>query len=133
MNESDVKEFIAHYGTKGMKWGVRKPRRVSSDYKQTSNLRGRNPSELTNKQLKSVNERVQLEVNYRRLHPHTINRGNVKAKEILAVLGTAAAFYTMSQSPAGKALAASGKNFAQKLAVEQLPKVARRVIRPTIG
>lgn len=124
MTDPKVEEFIAHYGVKGMRWGVRKQRTTSSDYKKTAHLRNRRPSELTNKQLKSVNERVNLEANYRRLHPHTVDRGEKRAKELLKVLGTAAAFYTMAQSPAGKALTARGK--------QAISKVGEAVMKRTI-
>ena len=111
----DVEDFIAHYGKKGMRWGVRKqPVKTSSDYKKTAPYRNRNPKELTNRQLQDVNNRVNLETNYKRLHPSALNRGHNEAKIILGMLGTAAAFYKLSQSEFGQAAINSGKIFLKR-------------------
>lgn len=109
--EETLDAILAHYGTKGMKWGVRKskvPKQgPSQDAKSahrklvTATVSG--PQALTNKQLKEVNERLNLEQQYAKLsyNPST-------AKKILdAVFKTgkqvneAVAF---ANSPAGKAV-----------------------------
>lgn len=93
-NEEDAKAFIEHFGVRGMKWGVRKRSTItpSSDYKKTAHLRNRHPAELSNKQIQKINERINLEQNYRRLNPTRVKRGQDKAKLLLesAMLATTA-------------------------------------------
>jgi uncharacterized membrane protein len=107
-----VEEFIEHHGVRGMRWGVRKARggtKPSSDYKKTAPLRKKKPHELTNKQLKSVNERANLEKNFRQLNPKTnkaaitAKKGKIVAAELLAAAGMATAAYNFYHSKAGQA------------------------------
>ena len=115
LTHSNVIEFIEHYGTKGMRWGVRTggkgkaPKKETSDYKKSVPLRSRKPSELTNKQLKAVNERINLEQNYSRLNPTKVQKGKAVALGIMATATTAATAYNLYNSPAGKAAIAAGR------------------------
>lgn len=96
---------LMHYGVLGMKWGVRKDRRSSSskrkkktvktsdDYKEYSNLRKRDVRTLSNNELRKVNDRMNLEQNYRRLNPSTISKGLKIATATAAALGTMATLY----------------------------------------
>lgn len=110
----NFEEVLAHYGTKGMKWGVRKrnvPKQgPSNDAKDAHRglvkAKVSGPQALTNKELKAVNERLNLEQNFQRL-----SYNPSKAKQILDVVfksgkqvNDAIAF---ANSPAGKALQAS--------------------------
>lgn len=69
MNEHD----ILHYGIKGMQWGVRRKRssktgRVdSSDHTKAQGLKKRKLSEMSNEELRALNERLNLERNYKNL------------------------------------------------------------------
>jgi len=95
-----------------MKWGVRKKRapiKTSSDYKKTAPLRKRKTPELTNKQLKAVNERINLEQNYNRMNPSTVKRGTVAAASILDTAQIGVTAYNMLNSPAAKAAKANAK------------------------
>ena len=69
MNEND----LVHYGVKGMKWGKRKDTSSrapsSDDHTEVAALRRQETRTLSNKDLKKVNERLQLEANYARLDP----------------------------------------------------------------
>lgn len=118
LKQSNIEVFIEHHGIKGMKWGVRNPRnRVkvsSSDFKKTAHLRGKKTHQLTNKQLKAVNERINLEQNYRRLNPSKAQVGKAAAASIIATAGTAATAYNLLHSPAGKAAIAAGKRVLKK-------------------
>lgn len=68
---------LAHYGVKGMKWGVRKaedsgpstPRRApaSDDHKEVEKLKSVSTRSLSNADLKALNNRMQLEQTYRQL------------------------------------------------------------------
>ena len=115
---STVEDFIEHYGMRGMRWGVRKPpkpdRRPSSDYKKSAPLRGQPVSTLTNKHLKSLNERMNMEQNYQRMNPSNVKKGASAIKGIIGALGTAASLYALTQSPAGKAAIDAGKKFINK-------------------
>ncbi len=129
--EETLDAILAHYGTKGMKWGVRKskiPKQgpsgdAKSAHRHLVKATVSGPQALTNKQLKEVNERLNLEQNYQRL-----SYNPSAAKKILdAVFKTgktvndAVAF---ANSPAGQALQASvkappgGKSSAAKAALK---------------
>lgn len=115
IEQSDMQEFIEHYGKKGMKWGVRKARsQSSSDFKKTRPHRGKKPSQLTDKQLKAVNARMNLEQNYRRLNPSKIKSGLVIAGAILAVGKLGQETYNLVNSPLGKATTTLGKTVLSK-------------------
>lgn len=106
--------YLAHYGIKGMKWGVRryqnkdgsytaagKRRRYnnSSDYEETRSLRKKNYRELSNEELKKLNKRMNLEAEYQRLNPQGIFRGQKAAKTIIGLAGTVGGLYAISRSP----------------------------------
>jgi hypothetical protein len=87
--------ILAHYGVKGMRWGVRNPigagglitrkpkPKQSTDYKTTVPLRNRPPQSLTNMQLKKVNERMQLERKFSQMNPTRIDRGKDAVDTVL--------------------------------------------------
>lgn len=106
MNEA----YLMHYGVKGMKWGVRK-KNYSDDYNSTKELRKKSYKELSNKELRELNERMNLESNYKRLNPQGVRKGEEYAKKVLAVGGTIGGLYAMSQSPWFKAGIAFVKQF----------------------
>jgi len=116
---------LRHYGVPGMKWGQRKARgssvRTSTDRKTVDALRKKPVPSLTNKQLKTANNRLQLEKTYSDLTKQQnaidkINKGNAAAKSILALGGTGIAAYTMAQSPAAKAAVRVGVKFIKAAA-----------------
>lgn len=114
---------LEHSGVKGMKWGVRKPRdekarakqfgpkskkevKKSTDFKATEKYRGQDPRSLTNKQLKALNERMNLEKNYAqnysKISPSKAKRGEERVKATLATLGLAVSMYNLVRSPFGQ-------------------------------
>lgn len=119
MNQAEIdigKTFLEHYGVKGMKWGERRSRRQlerarkqTEEHRVASELRKKKSSQLTNRELQVVNERLNLEQNYRRLNPTTVQRGHNSVKAILAVGGTGVAAYKMVNSAAGQAAIASAR------------------------
>jgi hypothetical protein len=114
MDQAATLEFLEHYGVRGMHWGIRndKPaRKVSSDYKKTAAYRKRHPQELSNKQLKSINERLNLETNYKRMNPSKIAAGHETVKRVLGVVGTVSTAYAFVKSPLGQALVKNGSKF----------------------
>lgn len=124
MNE-EVIALLEHHGIKGMHWGIRNPesrirlarrnkRPSSSDFRKTAPHRGKPAHTLTNKQLKSVNERMNLEQNYNRMNPSTIKKGSMAVGAIIGLATTATTVYNMYNSPAGKAAIAAGKKALHK-------------------
>jgi RimJ/RimL family protein N-acetyltransferase len=116
---------LRHYGVPGMKWGQRRAAgssvRTSTDRKAVDTIRKKPVPSLTNKQLKTANNRLQLEKSYADLTKQQnaidkINKGNAAAKSVLSVGGTAIAAYTMAQSPAAKAAVKVGVKFVKAAA-----------------
>lgn len=78
-------DYFAHYGVKGMRWGIRKDRYSkkgtqrkdtrSEDRKRYEKLRSKKPSELSNKELKSAIYRHDLETKYKSLDRSTWGAG----------------------------------------------------------
>lgn len=125
MNQEEVLDFIEHHGVKGMHWGVRnekKPKPTSSDHKKTAHLRGRPTHELSNKQIKALNERLNLEQNHRRLNPSKIEKGHTAAKAFLAIAGTAIAVNKLFSTQEAKALVDVGKHFVTTAKIVKLVK-----------
>lgn len=77
-----------HWGIKGMKWGVRK-KRVSSenesdDHKQAQTLQKKHISEMSNKELETLNRRLQLEQTYANLNSKPVSKGRQIVESVLA-------------------------------------------------
>lgn len=136
-----TEEFLEHFGVKGQRWGVRGSRSSSkpsskktppqsSDSKKISSLRQRKPSQLSNKQLRSVNDRMNMEQNFSKLNPTKVQKGHNRVKEILAIATTATALYGISQSPAGKKSIALGKKYLEdantRTKLMQVAQVAKK-------
>lgn len=108
---------LAHYGIPGMKWGRRKnasggydstgrKAEASSDHVESRTLKKQPVKTLSNKQIQTINTRLQLESNLSRLKVETnvLTRGEKLAKTGLAIAGTAGSIYGLAKSPAGKAV-----------------------------
>lgn len=103
MTESE----LYHYGIKGMKWGVRKSRsRIGSprkkrsktdgwsdDAKEAYRIKKKKVNQMSNAELRKVNERRNLERNYKQLNPNVVKRGVAVVATTAAALGTMAALY----------------------------------------
>lgn len=119
-------DILAHYGIKGMRWGVRrvnpsgkssKKEEASEDHKRSREQKAHPVSSMSNKELKDLNNRLQLEKTYKELtgkNQSVIKRGMKPAKEILEVGTTMAAMYTLYNSPAGKAARAAAQEVIKK-------------------
>lgn len=105
-------DTLAHHGVKGQKWGVRryqpypdgskkgkfigkkkKERPMSEDAKTARELRKRNVDELSNAELRKLNERTQLERNYKQLNPNVVKKGVAIAGTVAAAMGTVISIY----------------------------------------
>lgn len=108
-------DILAHFGVKGMQWGVRKARSSSGksrkvtrsdDYKESRSLKskaGKSAKALSNSELEKLNKRLQLEQTYSQL---TKNRSKMKkgmtvVNDILALNNTAS-LLLKAASPIGK-------------------------------
>lgn len=92
-----MENFLQHYGILGMKWGVRrsrkelererKQRNASEDSKKAAKNKKRDISELSNEELRELNNRMQLERQYRDLTKSEIGPGKRFAQEVLRETG----------------------------------------------
>lgn len=88
--------MLQHYGVLGMRWGRRSGGRgsgakrqgpSSSEASSVAKLRKKKANELTNEELKKVNERINLERQFKSLNPTRTDR----AKKLVAdIMGNAA-------------------------------------------
>ena len=84
MTINEIKEqAMKHYGTKGMKWGVRKKRSASASSKATSKLRKKKAFELSDDEITKVNGRLNLEKQYKQLNASTTDKGKSLANKVI--------------------------------------------------
>lgn len=110
MWEYTYTDELYHWGIKGMKWGVRRyqnkdgtrtsldKRRqkqisLSDDAKEAAKIKKKNVSEMSNAELKKLNERQNLERQYKQANPSTIGKGMKAAATAVAVTTTAINLY----------------------------------------
>lgn len=125
MTDTDSKSLeLVHYGIKGMRWGVRRPEGsdglvkggsskkrasvddddISEDSLRAKSLRSRSLDSLSNKELRDLNDRLNLEQNYSRLtaQPSKLERGKKKVDTALGLVNTGRQVYNFVNSPTGK-------------------------------
>lgn len=88
LDTGDLNAFLAHFGVKGMKWGVRrKSTRLPATgdskaaQKVVTKAKVNSTDALSNKELRTAIERLNLEQQYSRLRPKT---GSEKVKTWIA-------------------------------------------------
>jgi hypothetical protein len=98
----EVEDALKHHGVKGMRWGVRRKRTPSADASTIAVLKKKKVFELSDAELKKINNRLNLEKQYRQLNPTAKDkvRKSVKSvgtilnnKKVKEVLSTAAFAY----------------------------------------
>lgn len=113
---------LKHYGVPGMKWGRRKDRKSgvtpSSDHREAQALKKKSLPELSNKELRDLTNRQNLEQQYTRLNPGTRKRGSAAVKAAIAVAGTGLTVYNMSTSPGGKAAIEAGNRIVKRSVIQ---------------
>lgn len=112
--------YLQHYGVLGMKWGVRRSKSRSGkkrdrrstwsdDAKTTAQLKKKKPSELSNAELKKLNERIQLEQSYSRLNPSKVKKGLAFVGAVAGTMGTVMSLYNNSNQIVSAGKAVGGK------------------------
>ena len=84
------KEYLEHYGILGMHWGSKKKTPIpvirtssSEDHLTKEQLKSKSLKEMTNKEIRSFTERIQLERQYADLTKKEISKGRKFANEFL--------------------------------------------------
>lgn len=101
-----VENFLAHYGVKGQKWGVRRRRQSQASKDHATN---RKLAAMSDAELQQTVNRIRMEKQYKELEKSKIKKGHDAAKTILAVGATVNAAIAFSKSPAGKVIASTLK------------------------
>lgn len=81
-----MSNVICHYGIRGMKWGVRRNKKqgpkMSDDYSRYKSLKKKKTKQLTNSELKEINNRMQLENQYSNLKKQRISFGEKFVRDV---------------------------------------------------
>ena len=121
MNDNELK----HYGILGMKWGRRKARvtsastkrkrSMSSDAKEAKRISKKKVYQMSNEELRKLNDRRNLERNYRSLNPSVIKRGAGVVAVTAATMGSIVAIKNN-----GKQLLDIGRDIVNSTKYKQL-------------
>lgn len=92
-----MENVLQHHGVKGQKWGVRRKRDKSSDRSNSDSIRKKKVYEMSNQELRDVNNRLQLEQQYKTLRKQR-NHANNFIKGFIATAGTVTAVAAASKT-----------------------------------
>ena len=108
---TNLPESFAHYGVKGMRWGVRKSRSESSaksktktqksaDYIESRQLKSRPLSSMSNAEIERLNRRLQLEKSYSELtaNKRSLEKGRTEVDRVLKYGETMNRVYKLATS-----------------------------------
>jgi hypothetical protein len=94
--DASVSEFLAHFGVKGMKWGVRSSHTPSSpgseDHMRVTSIKSKvkkdgGTKSLSNKELQDLINRINLERQFKTLHPSPQSKAVKFAADLLLGVG----------------------------------------------
>lgn len=115
LEKHDIKledDELAHYGTKGMKWGARKGESSSSSSSAPAKPKAK---DLTDDELKTHINRIKLEKEYTKLSKPEVSRGRKIVGELLLDVGKQQAKDYLNRE-IGKAIAVGAVKAAAKAA-----------------
>lgn len=119
LSEIPKSDELRHFGVQGMRWGVRKPRpsrsdsikiktktppppdNRSDDSKRAQSLRSKKVSELSNDELRTLNQRVELERKFKDLNPNKVQKGIQTLTMIVNTASTVQKAYKLVNNPLG--------------------------------
>lgn len=104
-HDDSVENFLAHYGVKGQKWGIRRYGKGRQSQASKDHATNRKLAAMSNDELQRTVNRIRMEKQYKDLEKSKIKKGHDAAKTILAVGATVNAAIAFSKSPAGKVIA----------------------------
>ena len=120
-------EELKHYGILGMKWGRRKARStgtstkrkrtrsMSADAKEAKRISKKKIYEMSNEELRKLNDRRNLERNYRSLNPSVVKKGVAIVAATAATMGSIVAVRNN-----GKQLLEMGRSIVNSTKYKQL-------------
>lgn len=100
--EISMEDFLEHYGVPGMKWGRRKS---SQDHKTYATLRKKKTRELSDAELRTMLNRMNMEQQTRRMNPSKMKKGLAFVGAALATGELMNKAINFSKTPAGRAIA----------------------------
>lgn len=83
---TDSETFLAHFGVKGMKWGVRKQESSSAKTRYKTP-----PKKLTSAQLDARIKRLEKEKRYNELNARQVSKGEKLTSDLIQLIGKNAA------------------------------------------
>lgn len=131
---------LKHYGILGMKWGVRRSEaqlaRIrgksqkgnwSDDAKTAAEIKTKSVKQMSNAELKKLNERQQLEKQHEQLNPSTFKKGVAYVASATAVMATAVNLYNTSNNTVN-----IGKTVSNKI-LDKVGKIPIRELVETVN
>ena len=123
-------DSLKHFGIPGMRWGVRKSRRLSgktskerktesseeqmTDHQRAVQLRKKGVKNLSTKELKELVNRTQLEQQYRTLNTSKFEKGMAIVSKLTAHGTTLNNFYSTSKKPLVQDTVKAARSLAKK-------------------
>lgn len=118
---------LYHHGVKGMKWGIRRFRNRdgsltpagrkrynkndwSDDAKEAARIKKKSVNQMSNSELRKLNERSQLERNYSQLNPSKVQKGMKYVAGVATATSTVLTIYNN-----GDKFVKIGKSVANKM------------------